>query len=185
MDAALVISRLESFEGRVPYLYLCTGGDVTVGIGHAIQTPAEALQLTWSINGRPATAAEIQAGYAAVAAAQKGLVAQAYAHLTGCRMADAAIDALASSDVQSFETQLAAALPNWGTYPAPAQAALFDMAFNLGLGGLRKFPHMLAAVDAGQWQVAAAQCHRQGIAETRNQQTADLFLQAASAQPAG
>jgi GH24 family phage-related lysozyme (muramidase) len=60
MDAPLVISRLESFEGRVPYLYLCTGGEVTVGIGHAIQTPADVLQLTWSIDGRPATAVEIQ-----------------------------------------------------------------------------------------------------------------------------
>ena len=179
MDPALVITRLESFEGRVPYLYLCTGGEVTVGIGHAIQTAADALQLTWSIDGRPATPVEIQGDYASVAAAQKGLIAKSYAPLTECRMADADIDALVSSDVHNFELSLAAALPNWSTYPAPAQAALFDMAFNLGLGGLKKFPHLLAAVDAGQWEVAAAQCHRQGIAEIRNQQTADLFRQAA------
>ena len=179
MDPALVIPRLESFEGRVPYLYLCTGGEVTVGIGHAIQTAAGALQLTWSIGGRPATAAEIQSDYARVAAAGKGLAAKAYAPLTACRMADTDIDALVISDVHNFEISLAAALPNWRAYPAPAQAALFDMAFNLGLGGLKKFPHLLAAVDAGQWEVAAAQCHRQGIAEIRNQQTADLFRQAA------
>jgi GH24 family phage-related lysozyme (muramidase) len=179
MDPALVIARLESFEGRVPYLYLCTGGEVTVGIGHAIQTPADALQLTWSIDGRPATPVEIQGDYASVAAAQKGLIAKSYAPLTQCRMADSDIDALVSSDVHKFETSLAAALPNWSTYPPPAQAALFDMAFNLGLGGLKKFPRLLAAVDAGQWEVAAAQCHRQGIAEIRNQQTADLFRQAA------
>ena len=184
MDPSLVIPRLESFEGRVPYMYRCTGGKVTVGkvtvgIGHAIETPAGALNLTWSIDGRPATGAEIQADYANVAAARIGLVAQAYAPLTEARMADADIDALIASDVASFETSLAATLPNWNTYPAPAQAALFDMAFNLGLGGLRKFPHLLAAVDAGQWDVAAAQCHRQGISEVRNQQTAALFLQAA------
>ncbi len=179
MDSALVISRLESFEGRVPYLYLCTGGEVTVGIGHAIPTPADALQLTWSIDVRPATAVEIQGDYARIAAAGKGLTARSYAPLTRCRMADADIDALVSSDVQKFASSLAAALPNWSTYPAAAQAALFDMAFNLGLGGLKKFPRLLAAVDAGQWEVAAAQCHRQGIAETRNQQTADLFRQAA------
>jgi hypothetical protein len=53
------------------------------------------------------------------------------------------------------------------------------MAFNLGLAGLKKYPSMLAAVDAGQWDVAAAQCHRKGINEDRNQQTADLFRQAA------
>ena len=45
--------------------------------------------------------------------------------------------------------------------------------------GLKKFPSMLAAVDAGQWDVAAAECHRRGINEERNQQTAALFRQAA------
>jgi len=179
MDTSLVVPRLEQFEGRVPHMYRCTGGEVTVGIGHAIQTPADALNLTWSVDGRPAARAEIQAGYAAVAAAQIGLIAKAYAPLSQCRMADPDIDALVAADVTRFVTSLASALPNWNAYPAPAQAALFDMAFNLGLGGLKRFPHLLAAVDAGQWDVAAAQCHRQGISEDRNRQTAALFLQAA------
>src|ERR1035438_5796326 len=115
MDPSLVIPRLESFEGRVPYMYRCTGGKVTVGIGHAIETPAGALNLTCSIDGRPATGAEIQADYANVAAARIGLVAQAYAPLTESRMADADIDALIARDVASFETSLAATLPNWNT----------------------------------------------------------------------
>jgi hypothetical protein len=38
---------------------------------------------------------------------------------------------------------------------------------------------MLAAVDAGEWETAAAECHRRGINEDRNQQTAALFRQAA------
>src|ERR1039457_2690221 len=123
MDPSLVIPRLESFEGRVPYMYRCTGGKVTVGIGHAIETPAGALNLTWSIDGRPATGAEIQADYANVAAARIGLVAQAYAPLTEARLADADIDALIARDVASFETSLAATLPNWRTYPPPPPPA--------------------------------------------------------------
>jgi lysozyme len=179
MDTAFVISRLENFEGREPHMYQCTGGKVTIGIGHAIETPADALTLTWSIDGQPAAGDEIQADYASVAAAQKGLVAKAYAPLTQSRMADADIDALISSDVTSFEAKLAARLPNWNAYPAPAQAALFDMGFNLGPEGLMKFHQLLAAVDAGDWATAAAQCHRMGIGDDRNQQTAALFLQAA------
>src|ERR1035437_9519766 len=61
MDASLVIPRLESFEGRVPYMYRCTGGKVTIGIGHAIETPADALNLPCSIDGRPATRRRKQA----------------------------------------------------------------------------------------------------------------------------
>jgi GH24 family phage-related lysozyme (muramidase) len=179
MDASLVIPRVESFEGRVPYMYRCTGGEVTIGIGHAILAPADALSLTWSVNGSPAADAQIEADYAAVAAAQIGLLASSYAHLTVCRMADSDIDALIAADITRFETGLAAALPNWNSYPEPAQEALFDMGFNLGIGGLLKFPTMLAAVNAGNWAVAAAQCHRKGISDARNQETAALFLQAA------
>ena len=81
--------------------------------------------------------------------------------------------------------KVAAALPKWNTYAEPAQEALFDMAFNLGLGGLKKFPHMLRAVDAGDWATAAAQCHREGISEERNRATAALFLQAGASPGAG
>lgn len=179
MDPTLVIPRVEKFEGRVRHMYVCTGGKVTIGIGHAIETAADALTLAWSVGGRAATAAEIQAGYASVAATPKGRVATSYAPLSPCRMADPDIDALIAADVTRFAAKLAAALPNWKAYPAPAQAALFDMAFNLGLGGLQKFPSLLAAADAGQWDVAAAQCHRKGIGESRNQEIAALFLQAA------
>ena len=54
------------------------------------------------------------------------------------------------------------------------------MCYNLGVGGLPKFHQLLAAVDSGQWTTAAAQCHRKGISDARNRETANLFLQAAA-----
>jgi GH24 family phage-related lysozyme (muramidase) len=174
MKTVDVLARLEKFEGRTTFLYRCTGGEVTIGIGHAIQTSADALKLTW------ATASDqVAAGYAAIAAQPKGLVASHYAPLTTCRMSDDAIDQLAAGDIDAFTAQLQKTLPKWSTYPEPAQAALFDMAYNLGIGGLKKFPHMLAAVDAGDWETAANECHRNGIGEARNQETAALFRQCA------
>jgi GH24 family phage-related lysozyme (muramidase) len=174
MDPDDVVARLEKFEGRVPYMYLCTGGEVTIGIGHAIPSPADAGQLPWQTS--PASA---QSDFAAVAAASKGLVAAHYSSLTTCRMNDDAISQLAAADVQRFTGLLAANFTNWNNYPAPVQAALFDMAYNLGVGGLKKFHNLLAAVDAGDWETAAQQCHRMGISDTRNQETAALFRQAA------
>ena len=182
MDQSAVIARLRQFEGCVPYMYLCTGGEVTIGMGHAIPTSADASQLTWEAGGVTAAPAQAAADYESVAAAQKGMLASAYAGLTQCRMSDPDIEALVEADVQAFEAQLAAALPNWNSYPEPAQEALFDMAFNLGLGGLKKFPKMLAAIDAGDWATAAAQSHRQGIGESRNQAIAALFQSAAAPQ---
>ena len=52
------------------------------------------------------------------------------------------------------------------------------MAFNLGVGGLLKFHNLLAACNAADWETAAKECHRQGIGESRNQETAALFRQA-------
>jgi GH24 family phage-related lysozyme (muramidase) len=162
-------------------MYKCTGGEVTIGFGHAIENPADAPKLTTlSIDGRPATDDEILADYSSVSAVEKGPKATFFANLTKCRMADPDIDALLVADVTRFEAMLAAAFPDWNSYPEPAQEALFDMAYNLGIHGLQnKFPSMMAAVHAGQWDVAAAQCHRMGIDESRNQQTAALFQQAA------
>src|ERR1039457_2466075 len=166
MDLTLVIPRLQSFEGCEPHMYLCTGGKVTIGIGHAIETPADAGGLPWSINGRPAAARVPRAPPPSPL-------------LSRARGAPADIPALVAADVARFEAKLAAALPNWSTYPEPVQEALFDMGFNLGVDGLLKFHMLLTAVDAGQWAEAAAQSHRKGIGDTRNQQTAALFLQAA------
>ncbi|MBZ5725856.1 MAG: glycoside hydrolase family protein [Acidobacteriia bacterium] len=180
MDLSAAAARLRKFEGSVSHMYRCTGGEVTVGVGHAMAAAADAARLVWEIDGVAATAEQAQADFQKVAAAQKGLVASAYAGLTQCRMSDDAISGVLEADLQAFEAQLAAALPRWSSYPEPVQEALFDMAFNLGLGGLKKFPRLLAAVNAGDWTTAAAQCHRQGIGETRNQETAALFLQAAS-----
>ena len=178
MDAASVVTRLEKFEGRVPHMYRCTGGEVTIGIGHAILSADAATALTWVVGGRAAAPDEIRADYARIAATPKGLVASSYASLSRCRMTDASITALAAADVDRFSAQVAAALPKWDSYPACVQAALFDMAFNLGVAGLLKFHKLLAACDAADWATAAAECHRQGIGEPRNQETAGLFRQA-------
>jgi GH24 family phage-related lysozyme (muramidase) len=178
MDTNLILSSLEKFEGRIRHMYVCTGGEVTIGIGHAIQNPNEAVQLSWTLDGRAALAEEIRADFAKVVAAPKGLAASGYASLSRVRMADPTIDALAAADVTRFANGVAAVLPNWDRYPACVQAALFDMAFNLGIGGLQKFKKLIAACDQAQWETAARECHRQGIGESRNQDTAALFRQA-------
>jgi GH24 family phage-related lysozyme (muramidase) len=182
MDRVAVIARLKKFEGCVSNMYLCTGGEVTIGVGHAIPTSQEASKLSWQIGGAAAAPAQAAADFERVAAAPKGMPASAYAGLTQCRMGEGDVEGLLEADLQSFEAQLAATLPKWNSYPEPVQEALFDMAFNLGLGGLKKFPRMLTAIDAGDWNTAAAQCHRQGIGEARNQEIAALFQSASTAQ---
>ena len=55
------------------------------------------------------------------------------------------------------------------------------MAYNLGVGGLMKFPKMLAVCAAGDWETAATECRRNCIGDDRNAKTAALFRQARTA----
>lgn len=176
MNKTAVADRLIRFEGSVPYMYRCTGGEVTVGIGHAIQSAEDAMALAlmpWT---------SIEEDYAKVATAPMGqkYAASYYGPLTTTRMSDSAILQLCGADICLFEEQLKQALPDWDSYPEPAQEALFDMGYNLGIAGLMKYPRMLAAVDRADWVTAAAESHRNGIPEERNQEIANLFLKCAA-----
>ena len=68
--------------------------------------------------------------------------------------------------------------PGFDGYPQPAQRALVDMAYNLGVGGLAKFPSMLQACERGDFAAAAGECHRRTCRDDRNEATRELFLAA-------
>jgi len=168
-----VRERLYRVEGAIPYMYKCTGGEVTIGVGHAIQSPEDAGAL--KLDKGPAAAAQ---DWSRINAAEAGHTAKSYEALCLCRMSGEEIASLCEADIAKFEKQLKKALPKWDTYPDHAQQALFDMGFNLGVSGLMKFHNLLAAVDRSDGPGAAKECHRKGISEERNQETYDLFYSA-------
>lgn len=178
MDRAAAAQRLIKFEGSTSFMYLDTAGIVTTGVGHAILNKAHALTLPWE--GAPSAGA-IAADYARVAAAPTGHAASHYEPLTNCRLRDEGIKDVLLADVAAFESELEGSLPAWRSYPEPAQQAIFDIAYNLGIGGLLKFHKLLAACNAGEWETASTECRRRGIGEARNQETAALFRKGAEA----
>ncbi len=67
----------------------------------------------------------------------------------------------------------------WGNLDPVRQAALTDMAFEIGVGGLAGFPHMLACVRAGNWQGAHDACLESQYAtqvSQRAHRTANMLL---------
>jgi GH24 family phage-related lysozyme (muramidase) len=64
-------------------------------------------------------------------------------------------------------------------YPLPAQRALVEMAYNLGVGGLRRFSRLIAACSRADFAAAAEQCHRRTTGVARNLATRALFRKAA------
>ena len=47
MNCASAAERLKKFEGSTSYMYRCSGGEVTIGVGHAIFEAMHAIQLRW------------------------------------------------------------------------------------------------------------------------------------------
>jgi lysozyme len=64
---------------------------------------------------------------------------------------------LLENDIRRVEGELDQAFPWWRQLSDRRQRALANMAFNLGLGRLRKFRKCLAALEAGDYDEAAAE----------------------------
>jgi lysozyme len=73
----------------------------------------------------------------------------------GGKLPDVIIDALYAYDLNEKRVELQAALPWLSTVDAARQAVLLDMAFNLGVPGLMKWPMFLGQVKSGEYGAAA------------------------------
>lgn len=177
-DAAVAIA---GFEAGVGWMYLDTRGNVTVGIGFLLSSPAVACRLPFAVSSRAASDDEITADFSRVAAMEAGRLASFYRLDTSPLLSQLDMMAELRRRLQVEDTRLAGLYGSWPTLPDLSKMALLDMGYNLGVAGLRdKFPRLNAAVLAGNWAGAAAECERGGIGTARNTWTKNMFLQAAA-----
>ena len=163
------LATLTQFEGSTNYMYLDTTGNVTVGVGHLIDSPAHAAAL-------PLRGPDTFHDWCRVKRALRGQLAAYYKRCSSSRLSPRGIAIILESDLDAVSLQLTARLPCFPALPLPVQHALCDMAFNLGTAKLiEDYPKMIACVEAGDWNGAAAQCHRNGIAQERNDWCASMF----------
>jgi hypothetical protein len=133
----------------------------------------------------PATADEIKADYDNVNSQTTGKLASYYKQFTKLDLPDTVIDSLLKTRVKQFTTQLVASFPDFNSYPDEVKAALFDMAYNLGINKLKsQFPTFCKAVKDKDWEKAASECKRGGIPDDRNNWTISQFEAAAAASKA-
>jgi hypothetical protein len=93
----------------------------------------------------------------------------------------AAIDSLFQNRVQEFLRLLKINYPKYDLYPLPAQLALMDMGFNLGVSGLKStWPKLNQAIDAQDWKAASVSCYRPQVNAVRNAEVKRLFEKAAA-----
>ncbi len=179
-----LMQELPGFEGNIPFLYLDTVGKVTTGIGHMIRSAADAPAIPFvdRTTGAAADSAAIAAAYGQIQAAPKGLLAHAYEKYTSLNLPNGWAEQDAGDRLaQEFLPKVKTLYATYDTFPLTARVALLDMAYNLGIAGLREYQHLKAYCEGGHWTQAAQQCHRKGISDTRNNWTSQQFLAAATA----
>jgi GH24 family phage-related lysozyme (muramidase) len=170
------------YEGCIEHMYLDTKGLLTVGIGNYLPTvaAAQALRFINRTTRNRGTAAEIKEDYESVKKRKVGLRARSYREFTKLDLPDVAVNELFAGRIEEFKRRLNAFYPSFADYPATAQLAMLDMAFNLGTSGLRnKWPKLNDAIDRQDWAAAAANCTRPDANGVRNARTIALFQKAA------
>ena len=162
---------LKASEGEITHMYLDSEGVVTVGVGNALSSAAEAQKLGFvnRATQKTATKEEIKSDYDAVKKQSKGSKASAYKQHTKLDLPTADIDTLLDTRIEGFKTSLKLKFPSFGTYPLTVQFALLDMAFNLGITGLlTKFPSFTKAIKAEDWEKAGKESNRPQLSAQRN-----------------
>jgi len=177
------LAHLEVFEGTVPWMYLDTRGFVTVGVGELLPSAAKAQTLDFvDPEGEPSTQDAILDAFNRVSGLVPAKVAAFYRSPTSPVLPYFAIDALLMDHLNLFDGQLSTRFPEYASFPDPAKLGLLDMVYNLGQVSLfQHFPHFMAAADKQDWLGAAANCHRVGPSQARNDWTRQQFLDAAAA----
>lgn len=171
---------LVAHEGCVLWMYCDTRGFVTTGIGNLVASPiaAAALPFRHKADLSAATIEEKMTAFARVQDAFDPIAsAEHYRNVSDLRLSQDFVRDLVSSRLSAeFVPGITELCPGFDSFPLPARRALVDMAYNLGVGGLGRFHHMIAACNAGDWAEAAAQCHRSSCRDMRNAWTMQMFI---------
>jgi GH24 family phage-related lysozyme (muramidase) len=183
VDVEALRRDLLRWEGNCRHMYRDSEGFVTTGIGHLLRTADEAVKLPWvhASTGQPASPSEVRAAFAGVAGMPTGHKAPYYERGSDLRLSPDVVRDLADRRLErEFLPGIRRHFPHFDSYPAPAQSALVDMAYNLGVAGLGNFKKLIAACERGDFATAATESHRKSCRDDRNDATHALFVDAAS-----
>lgn len=198
LDFARVYANIKQFEGEVGWMYLDTHDPqlVTVGAGNMLPNIQAARALPFidprtNVVARPEV---IDSAFNAVLAMRGAKHPAAhYVQRLNLQLKPEKIRELAIERAKNdFIPKIKKLYPRFDDFPVEAREAIFDIAYNGGVGrpestsggklkkasGLYKFTHLKAAIDAGDWMLAARVSHRKSSRPERNQFVFDLFERA-------
>ena len=179
---------LAAGEGATSWMYLDTVSQVTIGYGTMMPNAAAARDLDLrDKDGKRATAEEKEAEWKRLRAISPAGAAR---NVKATRYRDDATLFISQDEAQrlmlvkldAFVEDLRKIYPGFDRFPEDAQVALIDMIYNLGWKIKTVFVSFTKAINnpkGPDWKLAAAQCRRPQLSDTRNNDVKELFLAAA------
>lgn len=197
IDDKEIFDKLLRHEGFIPFMYPCSEGFITVGLGEMMSKASEALKVNFiykSYDGkivRPATDAEkIEAWERMNKVRQerkgrhKQFPAQKYnpqemTFLSNLTISRDEAERLATIKLKGFVNDLRDIFPDFDTYPRAIRIVLLDMIYNMGKGELANdMPNTKRMILRRDWDAIAPTMlsHYKQIQQSRRQERHDLFM---------
>lgn len=176
------------FEGRIDTLYQDTKGLVTTSVGILCDSVQACQAMTWTRrDGSTASPVEVAAEFHRVKALPPALVWTRYQSPVGLHLGPDELERVVLERLDADAVELARTFPAFASYPPPAQQALLSMAWAMGAGFPRTWPHLAASVRAEDWAACAANCEINAVGNPgvipRSRAQQQLFLAAAGWDP--
>ncbi|MPW30311.1 hypothetical protein F9L16_15090 [Agarivorans sp. B2Z047] len=182
---AKLVKAIEQQEGRVPHMYLCTEGKVTVGVGHMMKDvkAAQKVPFVLSDSGKAASAQDIEDEFKAIKVRPFGKSEPHFKFkpFTKLIVSESLMDEQIDKHIKAFEKELKIVYgaTEFSAYPNEVKLALFDMIFNLGMTTLKTgFPKFNNHIKNQDFKKAALECNRPQVSVTRNDYVRGLLRNA-------
>lgn len=136
-----LVDDLQKAEGLVPYMYLCTKGKVTIGIGNMMPTVDDAKRLPFinTSSSKPATEAEVMTAYSTVSQMEWGMKWTKYKLDPSLEISEEfALELAIARLKKEYLPAIRKKFPDFDDYPKSARRFIVDMAYNGGAGFFAK-----------------------------------------------
>lgn len=187
LDINKVFESIIGHEGDIKYMYLDTAkpkSKVTIGYGKMLPSAEYAATIPFLIDGKSASANQIKQDWYTVYNSVSGINSYSASHfkeMTKVRITKETAKKLTLNHIKKNISDLRRIFPDFDSYPIPAQEAMLDMVYNLGIKGknIKSFPTLSKHIKDRNFVGAARESNRPQLSPTRNKHVKDLFLKAA------
>ena len=178
---------IEQFERVIPYPYIDTTGNITIGAGANVNNWDDFRQLNLTVNGIPATEAQKLEAYSYLHRlsnqqdaggnyVNRNTQADAFENKTNVRISDAEARNLAQTHMIEDLAHLRREFADFDSFPLPLKEVLLDIQYNVA-GGVNRYnwPKLYKAIEDHDIDKIIEHIHRRDIANELNdwaQQTA-------------